>query len=120
MGDTMIKKIEAMNKEELNSILVVKEKFEGAGENKPYHKVATMTEIIEKHNGSEIFRERCLNAGYELITLYAVYHQGWEMDEWAAECVKNGKRLHVTTDHNALVEEEIPSASFMSFIKSLF
>ena len=42
------------------------------------------------------------------------------MDEWAAECVKNGKRLHVTTDHNALVEEEIPSASFMSFIKSLF
>jgi len=113
-----------VSKEDLNMILVLKERFEGPGSmvstKQPYHVEATLDEITKKYNGSDSFREQCLKVGYVLTSLYPVYHQGWEMDEWAANATKDGKEWWLTTNHGSLEAEEIPSFSLIGFIKSFF
>ena len=70
-------------------------------------------------HGSDHFREKCLKAGYTLTNIYPVYHQGWELDEWAADATKDGKKYFLTTNHNALEETEIPRFSLKSLILSI-
>jgi hypothetical protein len=62
-------------------------------------------------NSHDHFRRDCIEAGYRLTRLYPVYHQGWEMDEWAAEGTKDGKKWHITTNHGKLQVERKKSIS---------
>lgn len=88
--------------EDLNVIPVVK----AVDTNQPYHRVVTMDELWQNYNGSDGFREQCLKAGYKLTSLYPVYHHGWEMDLWAADAIKDGKKYFLTTNHGSLEVEE--------------
>lgn len=113
-----------MSAKELNTIYVIKERFEGPGRmigilEQPYHKIVTLDELSNKYNGSDGFRELCLKAGYKLTALYPVYHQGWEMDEWAATAVKDGKKWFLTTNHGSLEVEEAPRFSFRKLLRDI-
>ena len=48
------------------------------------------------------FRKTVVNAGYKIVQLLPVFHQGWEMDEWAAIVEKEGRIYKATTNHGSL------------------
>ncbi len=54
------------------------------------------------------FREECRCAGFEIDALYPVYHQGWEMDEWAAKGNRKNQSYWLETDHGLLKYNIIP------------
>ena len=52
--------------------------------------------------GSIGLREQAIEAGYRIKSLYPCYHQGWEMDEWGATGMKDGKYYVLETSHGSL------------------
>lgn len=52
---------------------------------------------------SQNFRRKCINDGFELINIYQIFHFQWEMDEWGAIGIKNGKRYRLETSHGQLI-----------------
>lgn len=75
---------------------------------------AYLDEYMEKYVGTDLyssdsFRKQCVEAGYRIKGLYPIYYQGWEMDEWGAIAIKEGKRYNLGTNHGSLTAEEIPS-----------
>ena len=73
---------------------------------------------VSDHPGMH-FIKKCMAAGYTPTGLYPVYYQGWELDEWAASATKDGKKYWLTTNHNALEAEEMPSFSIKRFIGTI-
>jgi len=74
-----------------------------------------------EYDGSDGFRSQCIDAGYYLLKLYPVYHQGWEMDEWGAIGEKDGVQYRLETNHGSLVPTELKKISWsLKSIKLLF
>lgn len=53
------------------------------------------------------FRRDCLEKGFVLEKMYALYYQGWECDEWGAIGTKDGKTYVLETNHGSLYPREI-------------
>lgn len=61
---------------------------------------------IPNLHATKHFRNKCIKAGYYILEVFPVYYQGWELDEWGAIAIKDGRRYTLTTDHGRLVAEE--------------
>jgi hypothetical protein len=108
-----------ISEEDLNTIFIWNEEaVYNKVELESYHKVVDFDTYTDKYDGSSYFRSQCLNEGYYLKALYPVYHQGWEMDEWAATGTKDGKTYDLTTNHGYLKAELTPS--LLDTIKGVF
>lgn len=114
------KAIKGLSVKSLNTIELTKSEVEGRAKwkeefRKPlqtFHKVLDI-EIFDwfesmNHDlhSSRDFREKALEAGYKLTSLYPCYYQGWECDEWGATAIKDDKMYRLGTDHGSLTEEE--------------
>lgn len=53
------------------------------------------------------FRQTCIEEGFKILSLYPIYHQGWECDYWGALGEKNGKTYLLETNHGGLTPYEI-------------
>lgn len=60
---------------------------------------------LENYDNSYNFRKQVIEEGYRIIRLFAVYYQGWECDEWSADCTKDGQKYKITSNHGRLVVE---------------
>lgn len=56
---------------------------------------------------SVVFRRQVVRENFKLLSLYCVYHIGWEMDNWGAIAEKDGKYFRLETDHGRLVKMEV-------------
>ena len=48
------------------------------------------------------FRKQCVEAGFRIQSLYPIYYQGWEMDNWGAIGTKGSKHYILETSHGNL------------------
>ncbi len=66
---------------------------------------------------SRFFRIKCMQAGFRLVELYPVYHQGCELDEWGAIGTKDGKTYFLETNHGGLYPVEMVKTSFQKLLE---
>ena len=59
-------------------------------------------EIKDMIDASIHFRANCEHEGFILSSLYPIYYQGWEMDEWGAIGNKDGEEYLLETNHGYL------------------
>lgn len=52
------------------------------------------------------FRKKVIEQGFIIHELHAVYHMGWELDEWACIAEKDGVFYVIETDHGRLCVKE--------------
>jgi hypothetical protein len=59
-----------------------------------------LTDLASSHN----FRSKAIRNGYELIELYPIYYQEWEMDSYGAiaKDVVSGDKYVLETGHGSL------------------
>lgn len=87
--------------------------------NESFIKIVDSDTYFNNYHGSDYFRFSLLKKGYKIKTLFNVYHQGWECDQWAAIIIKDNKEYYTYTDHGSLCFEEQKESFFSMFKKIL-
>lgn len=82
-----------------------KVKKEYNGDIPPYFMFVSRNAYLSSDLTADGFKRTCLDRGYKLIHIYPIYYQGWEMDQWGAIGLKDGKRFRLETNHGQLEVE---------------
>lgn len=102
--------VSGLSERELNSFVELQKEFDQVLFDKYMDYIGTP--LYE----SEGIRRQGIEAGFKIVHIYPIYHQGWEMDDWGAIGEKDGKRYVLETSHGGLI---MPTEPIKSLKRSL-
>lgn len=65
------------------------------------------TDCDDDYDPAFRFRQKVMDEGYKIEKLFAVYHTGWECDQWSCVASKDNKQYKIETSHGSLLEPKL-------------